>query len=151
MGEKHLTYPVLHYFHTPLRSRCLALSIAALDEAMNILQYAVPLEYRPDPATLVPVRRSCAAFLTTLKSDYIKPSEKEPPLLPLNLLRNKGIPTVEDSAYIKAMKQISTRRKLLLALVENDGWSWNAAASSLTTARAKNLDDDETAENFILG
>jgi len=151
LGEKHLTYPVLHYFHTPLRSRCLPLSIAALDEAMNILQYAVPLENRPDPATVVPIRRSCAAFLTTLKSDYIKPSEQEPPLLPLNLLRNKGIPTMEDAAYIKAMKQIGTRRKLLLALVENDGWSWDAAASSLTTARAKNLDDDEIVEDFILG
>ena len=151
LGEKHLTYPVLHYFHTPLRSRCLPLSIAALDEAMTLLQYAVPLETRPDPAALFPVRRSCAAFLTTLKSDYIKPSKKEPPLLPLTLLRMKGIPTMEDERYLKAMKQISTRRKLLLALVENDGWSWDAAASSLTTTRGKSLDDDEVIEDFTLG
>ena len=150
LGEKHLTYPVLHYFHTPLRSRCLPLSMVALDEAMNILQYAVPLEYRPDMAALVPVRRSCAAFLTTLKSNYIKPSLKDPPLLPLKLLRNKGVPTTEDETYVKAMKQIGKRRKLLLALVENDGWSWDAAASSLTTARAKNLDDDEIVEDFVL-
>ena len=150
LGEKHLTYPVLHYFHTPLRSRCLPLSIAALDEAMNILQYAIPLENRPDPAALVPVRRSCAAFLTTLKSDYIKPSQKDPPLLPLKLLRNKGIPTLEDETYIKAMKQIDNRRKLLLSLVENDGWSWDAAASSLTTNRAKSLDDDEIIEDLSL-
>ena len=150
LGEKHLTYPVLHYFHTPLRSRCLPLSIAALDEATNILQYAVPLENRPDPAALAPVRRSCAAFLTTLKSDYIHPGEKEPPLIPLKLLRNKGIPTIEDEIYIKVMKQIGTRRKLLLALVENDGWSWDAAASSLTTSRAKSLDDDDIIEELIL-
>ena len=150
LGEKHLTYPVLHYFHTPLRSRCLPLSIAALDEALSILQYGVPLEYRPDPAALSPVRRSCAAFLTTLKSDYIKPSQHEPSLMPLNLLRNKGIPTVDDRTYVKTMKQINQRRKLLLALVENDGWSWDASASSLTTSRAKSLDDDEIIENLTL-
>ena len=150
LGEKHLTYPVLHYFHTPLRSRCLPLSIATLDEAMNILQYAIPLENRPDTAAIFPVRRSCAAFLSTLKSDYIKPSQKAPPLLPLTLLRNKGIPTMEDYVYIKAMKQIDTRRKLLLALVENDGWSWDAAASSLTTSRAKSFDDDEIIEELTL-
>jgi len=150
LGEKHLTYPVLHYFHTPLRSRCLPLSIVALDEAMSILQYAVPLEVRPDPAALFPVRRSCAAFLTTLKSDYIKPSKEDPPLIHLELLRRKGIPTCDDRIYIKAMQQIDTRRKLLLALVENDGWSWSAAGSSLTTNRAKSLDDDEVVEDLDL-
>ncbi len=150
LGEKHLTYPVLHYFHTPLRSRCLPLSIAALDEATSLLQYAIPLENRPDTSSLIPIRRSCAAFLTTLRSDYIKPSKREPSLIPLKLLRNKGIPTVDDGSYIKAFTQINKRRRLLLALVENDGWSWNAAASSLTTSRAKNLDDDSIVEDLIL-
>ena len=151
LGEKHLTYPVLHYFHTPLRSRCLPLSIVALDEAMSLLQYAIPLKHRPDSGALIPARRSCAAFLTTLKSDYIKPSRREPPLIPLKLLRNKGIPTVDDETYIKAFKQIGKRRKLLLALVKNDGWTWDAAASSLTTNRAKSLDDDLIVEDLILG
>ena len=134
-----------------MRSRCLPLSIAALDEALSLLQYAVPLATRPDSAALLPVRRSCAAFLSTLKSDYIKPSKNEPPLLPLKLLTNKGIPTLKDCDYIKAMKQINQRRKLLLALVENDGWSWDATASSLTTSRAKSLDDDEIIEDLTLG
>jgi len=102
-------------------------------------------------AYLFPVRRSCAAFLTTLKSDYIKPSKDNPPLMPLELLRKKGIPTLDDSTYGKAMKQIATRRKLLLALVDNDGWSWSATGSSLTTNRAKSLDDDEIVEDLTLG
>ena len=150
LGEKHLTYPVLHYFHTPFRARCLPLSIVALDEAMSLLQYAVPLEQRPDPASLTPLRRACAAFLTTLQSDYIKPSGREPSLIPLELLRKKGIPTLDDLTYIKAMKKINKRRKLLLALVENDGWSWDAASSSLTTNRAKSFDDDAIVEDLVL-
>ena len=150
LGEKHLTYPVLHYFHTSVRSRCLPLSIAALDEALSLLQYAVPLDYRPDNASLVPIRRSCAAFLSTLKSDYIKPSKHTPPLLPLKLLANKGLPVLNDDKYIYAMQQIHTRRKLLLALVENDGWSWDSVASSLTTNRAKSLDDDAIVEELSI-
>lgn len=150
LGEKHLTYPVLHYFHTAQRSRCLPLSIAALDEAMTLLQYAILSDCRPDPATLSPVRRSCAAFLSTLKSDYIKPGEYEPPLTPLKLLQNKGIPTVDDRAFKQATKNLTKRRKLLLALVRNDGWSWDAVASSLTTNRASSLDDETMVDSVIL-
>ncbi len=62
LGEKHLTYPVFHYFHTPQRSQCLPLSIAALDEAMTLLQYAVLPDHGIDPATLTAIRRACAAL-----------------------------------------------------------------------------------------
>ena len=54
MGEKHLTYPILYYFHTSQRSRCLPLSVAAFDEAMTLLQYALPANCKPDPASVKP-------------------------------------------------------------------------------------------------
>ena len=150
LGEKHLAYPVLHYFHTLERSRCLPLSIAAFDEAMTLLQYAVPAEYRPDPASLNPARRASSAFIKTLKSAYLQPSDREPPLPPLKLLREKGIPTVSDRSFQEATSHINKRRRLLLSLVKNDGWSWNAVASSLTTNRATSLDDDTALDSLIL-
>ncbi|WP_019509598.1 potassium channel family protein [Pleurocapsa sp. PCC 7319] len=142
LGEKHLTYPILHYFHSRERTRSLPLSIAAFDEAMTILQYGVPENYQPDPAALNPARRACAAFLKTLKSAYLEPSDSEPPLTPLELLRNKSIPTVSDRQFQETTNHINKRRKLLLALVRNDGWSWDAIASSETTSRATSLDDE---------
>jgi hypothetical protein len=150
LGEKHLAYPVLHYFHGLERSRCLPLSIAAFDEAMTLLQYAIPDNIRPDPASLNPVRRSCAAFLKTLKSAYLEPSNTEPPLIPLKLLRAKGILTISDRQFQAATSHINRRRRLLLALVQNDGWSWDAVASSLTTSRANSLDDDNNLEELVL-
>ena len=148
LSEQHFAYPVLYYFHTRERSRCLPLSIAALDEAMTLLQYAVPPEHRPDPASLKPARRACSAFLKTLKSDYIEPENYEPSLTPLKLLEQHGIPTVGDRAFQQATKKIVKRRKLLLALIRNDGWSWDAVGSSLTTNRAISL-DDETMINSV--
>ena len=150
LSEQHLAYPVLHYFHTKERSRSLPLSIAALDEAMTLLKYAVPSEHRPDTASLNPARRACSAFLKNLKSDYIEPDNYEPKLIPLKLLEEHGIPTVGDRAFKQNTKQIAKRRKLLLALVRNDGWSWDAVASSLTTNRTTSLDDETMADSAIL-
>ena len=150
LSEQHLAYPVLHYFHTRERSRCLPLSLAALDEALTLLQYAIPSEHRPDPASLKPARRACSAFLKTLKSDYIEPDNYEPNLIPLKLLGEKGIPTVSDRTFKQGTKHIIKRRKLLLALVGNDGWSWDAVGSSLTTSRATSLDDETMFDSVIL-
>ena len=147
LGEKHLTYPVLHYFHTKERSRCLPLSISALDEAITLLDYAVRADCRPDPATLNAIRRANAAFLKTLKSAYLEPSKLEPQHSPLKLLRISGIPTVEEYCFIKSTEQINQRRRLLLAFVENDGWSWDAVASSYTTSRGSTFDDEEEIES----
>lgn len=150
LGEKHLAYPVLHYFHSMNRSRCFPLSIVAFDEALTLLQYAVPAEYRPDPASLSPARRASSAFIKTLKSAYLEPSNHEPPLAPLKTLRNEGIPTVSDRAFSEATSNINQRRRLLLSLVKNDGWSWDSISSSLTTNRATSLDDDTILDDLVL-
>ena len=150
LSEQHLAYPVLHYFHSRERSRSLPLSIAALDEAMTLLQYAVLENYRPDPASVNPLRRACAAFLQTLKSAYLEPSNHEPTLIPLELLRNTGIPTVSDRSFKNATSHINQRRKLLLALIRNDGWSWNSIASSKTTSRAESLSDYTMVNSRVL-
>jgi hypothetical protein len=142
-GENHLTYPILHYFHTVDRSRAIALSIVCLDEALTLLNYGVAPEFRPDPSALESCRRANAAFLKTLKSAFITPDSDWPDAPPLDLLRRYGIPTVSEAEFLDAIKQdrIAQRRHLLLALVRNDGWTWDAVASSHTTNRGQRLDD----------
>ncbi|MBD0269321.1 MAG: two pore domain potassium channel family protein [Cyanobacteria bacterium Co-bin8] len=142
LGESHLTYPILYYFHSIDRSRSMPLSIAALDEALTLLQYGVLAEYRPDSMALDTMRRANAAFLNTLRAIYLNPNQDAPPLPSLDLLRSHGIPTVSDEEYHRAAKRLGQRRKLLLALLTNDGWSWDAIASSQTTNRTNHLDDE---------
>lgn len=142
-GENHLTYPILHYFHSVDRDRAIALSIACLDEALTLLNYGVAPEFRPDPSALESCRRANAAFLKTLKSAFITPDSDWPDAPPLDLLRRYGIPTVSEAEFLDAIKQdtLAQRRHLLLALVRNDGWTWDAVASSHTSNRGQRLDD----------
>ena len=150
MGEAHLTYPVLHYFHSLERSRALVLSIVALDEALTLLIYGVKESSHPDAAALGSVRRSSAAFLKTLKSAYLDPATHSPPLPSPELLRSQGIPTVSKDEFWEATKQVTYRRQMLLALIENDGWTWETVASSKTTNRARVLDDETSIEDAVL-
>lgn len=149
-GEKHLAYPVLHYFHSVERARSLALSLIALDEALTLLQYGIPEKYKPEPAVLGSARRASAAFLKTLKSAYLEPANYNPQFPSLELLRNKGIPTVSDEEFWENTKIITKRRRILLALAENDGWTWDAICSSLTTNRASSLDDETMIDDVML-
>ncbi|HEY9735961.1 MAG TPA: ion channel, partial [Trichocoleus sp.] len=83
LGESHLTYPILYYFHSVARSRSLPLSMVALDEALTLLEYGVPRQHRPDASALGSLRRANAAFLRTLQAAYLDPAPKAPPLPPL--------------------------------------------------------------------
>ena len=149
-GEKHLAYPVLHYFHSVERARSLPLSLIALDEALTLLQYGIPDKYQPEPAALGAARRASAAFLKTLKSAYLEPASYNPQLPSLEILRSKGIPTVSDEEFWSRTKIITKRRRFLLALAENDGWTWDAIASSITTNRASSLDDETMIDDVML-
>ena len=150
LGEQHLTYPILHYFHSVERSRCNSLSLVALDEALTLLQYGVDPSCQFDLAALGTARRANAAFNKTLKSASLNPAVDEPPLPSLELLRAKGIPTVSDSEFKNSTKHLNQRRRFLLALIRNDGWTWDAVASSKTTNRASNLDDATLIDEVVL-
>ena len=150
LGEIHLTYPILHYFHSVERSRAMVLSLVALDEALTLLRYGVEKSSRPDTATIDPARRASAAFLKTLKSAYLEPGDHSPPFASLDLLRVQGIPTVSNEEFWEVTKPVTYRRQLLLSLVENDGWTWEAVASTKTTNRATSLDDETTVTDAVL-
>lgn len=150
MGSAHLAYPVLHYFHSLDCSRAFALSLAALDEALILLQYGVPVAHQPDRAALGPARRAVAAFLQTLSSDYIRAESQTPPLPALDLLRTANIPTVSPDQFWEVTKPVTRRRQFLLALVRNDGWKWDAIASSKTTGRGQELDDATLVDEVLL-
>ncbi|MEC4985671.1 MAG: potassium channel family protein [Oscillatoria sp. PMC 1068.18] len=149
-GEAHFNYPVLHYFHNLERDQSIVLSLVALDEAMTLLEYGLPKSYHPDRSALGTARRANAAYLNTLKSAYFKPSDRDPPLPDLESLRLAGMPTVTDEEFHEATKKLKKRRRMLLALLENDGWKWDAIASRKTTNRASYLDDGTTINEAVL-
>ncbi|MDO6440987.1 ion channel [Marinobacter sp. 2_MG-2023] len=120
VAQNHLAYPVLHYFHSPASASSLALQIAVLDEVLRDLPDEA-FERQPELYVLVPnCTRAITEFLTTLSRVFIKPAREEPP----------GGEGGNSTSIARRLTRehstiaVSERRKLLKALVEENGWSW---------------------------
>lgn len=121
-GERHHTYPVLHYFHSVRVESAAAPALVNLSQALDLLHHGVAPDVRPDPATLGPLDKAMGAFLATLASSYITPGDEPIPPPSLVALRAAGVPTVEDTEYTASVVSTEPRRRLLAALLDDDGW-----------------------------
>lgn len=124
-AQLYPAYPVVRFFHSPRRSYASAPSIAALDEALTLLEFGVRPECRPDAVALYALRQAISELIETLRFTFVQPGKQVPPYPSLHQLRQYGIPTVSDQAFELAVQDLAKRRKLLLALVRNDGWCWD--------------------------
>ena len=126
LGESHLTYPALHFFHGTHRIRSVAASVAALDEALTILECGLQQGCSLDLPSLGAAREAITSYLDTLSPALIYPELDIPPAPSLDNLRGMGVPVVSDQLFSAALKIVRERRRLLLALVRNEGWDWKA-------------------------
>jgi hypothetical protein len=124
LGESHLTYPVLHVFHSGKRSSAVAPSVAALDEALTILECGLQKGCSLDLPSLGAARAAITEFLSTLAPALIEPAKEAPPMPTLHALKDMGVPVVEDQLFEMALANLANRRKMLLALVRKEGWTW---------------------------
>lgn len=119
--QQHLTYPVLHYFHSHDAQSAAAPNVTNLAQAMLLLQAGVAPEVRPPAPAVEPLVRSLDAFLGTLRSAHLDPAEPLPPPS-LEPLRQIGIPTVTDDDYARVGDNSRERRALLAGFLADDGW-----------------------------
>ncbi len=78
-AQRHLAYPVLHYFHGAGRRTAVAPGLAALHDALLILSSAVAPGHRPAAITIEPAQRALDGLLSMLRSDYIAEVADTPP------------------------------------------------------------------------
>lgn len=131
LGQSHLAYPVLHCFHSSERETAVAPSIAALDEALTMLRHGVDPKVRPDASALFPLRAAITKFLTTVGGVSHQERMDAPPSPSLERLRAHGIPVCGDEGFVRTMDEQADRRRLLVAMVRSEGWSWEALASTV--------------------
>ena len=134
MGESHLSYPILHYIHSTKRSASLAVSVASLDEALTILECGLQRGCSLDLPSLGAAREAITEFLKTLAPALITPAKDDPPPPSLKMLKDMGVPVVDDELFKQSLAGLARRRRALHALVRNEGWTWEAVWPPRNTA-----------------
>lgn len=125
LAQRHLTFPVLHFFHSRERQAAAGVAIARIDEALMLLREAVAEPARVEPSAVDPLRTSLTHFLDTLRSAYISPAPEGPQVPSLVTLRAAGIPVVDQETFTTRVQKLDERRKVLVALQAYDGWTWD--------------------------
>lgn len=127
-AQRHLAYPVLHFFHSPQQHTSVSPSTAALSEALRLMQ-ALPPEAQPPPAAVHTARSAIDSLLSTMHSSFMPTKEQmeAPPGRPApEALRAMELPVAEDPDRVVDEDEERWRRHLLRAFLQNDGWTWEA-------------------------
>ncbi len=128
LAQRHLAYPVIHYFHSSDGRTAIGARVAALDEALTILEAArlddVERGTRLDDSTTGPLRQAISDYLDTLDVVFIS-DEAAPPPPSVDRVVASGA-TVEDlpERVVDLCRRLAARRSLLHGYVHHDGWTW---------------------------
>jgi hypothetical protein len=121
LRQQHLTYPIVHFFHSGNPVNSAPPNIATLAQALHFLGWGVDPSARMHPAIVRPLERALDAFLDTLGETRLPPAEPVAPE-PLDELRRIGVPTVADDEYAAADEPTRRRRSAVAGLLVDDGW-----------------------------
>jgi len=123
-AQNHKAYSVLHFFHSSNRKEAFVLNLTNLDESLTVLLNNIPDAQRPSYMIMIALRKAISNYLLTLPSVFIIPGKESPPVFDLSLLEKEGIPVVNKKHIDVRYEDLKSRRRLLLALVKDNGWQW---------------------------
>ncbi len=144
-SQQHLAYPIVHYFHSTSRSTSSSVQIASLDQALGYLEHGLTGNCEDAARKMRPLQETISEYLETLEVAFMNAAENAPDVPPVTDLREYGFQTVDDGAFQETLERFSGRRKLLLALVEKDGWTWEEVwkESAKDAPPDDEVDDDD--------
>jgi hypothetical protein len=121
LRQQHLTYPIVHFFHSGSVVNSAPPNVANLAQVLHALTWGVAPPVRMRASIQRPLQGALDAFLDTLGESRLPASEPLEPL-PLAELRDIGVPTVAEAEYAEAREPTRWRRSLLAGLLVDDGW-----------------------------
>lgn len=123
--QQHAAYPILSAYHGSKRSVARGPTIAAFDDALTLLHFGVAASEPLAAGVITAARSSVRSYVDTLHTaSAMSAAAESPPPPDLSRLREAGIPTVSDEAFAAKLEELAERRKLLLGLVQHDGYEW---------------------------
>lgn len=137
LAQRHLAYPVIHYFHSSAERTAIGPRIAALDDALTLIAAGglddVERGTGLDVSVTRPLRQALSDYLSTLEYVFITPAEEVPDPPRYDRLVDAGI--VDDdrmrTELAERTKELETRRALLHGYVHHDGWTWSAVCDDV--------------------
>lgn len=124
LTQQHMAYPVLHSFHSAKPQTSFVISIAALDEALTILEHGISPNLELPSTTIYSLRRAITTFISSQNKMVTLKILKSPPLPDLQLLENHGISIIDPEVFEEKLKKLKKRREWLYSLIHRDGWNW---------------------------
>ena len=124
-AQRHLEYPIIHYFHSNKPEASLAIGITILDEALTLIAHAAAPEARPHPSEILHARRAISGLLDMLGGRHVRWAGDNPPPPAMDRLASAGIPLADKIELEQAVIDSSLRRRHLRAFVEDAGWTWD--------------------------
>ncbi|MDX1658748.1 MAG: hypothetical protein R3343_08010 [Nitriliruptorales bacterium] len=121
LAERHLAYPVVHYFHSSEQSTAIGPAIVSLDEVLTINARVVDTEHRVSDSATIPLRQAITHFLDTLEFGFIDPVDEHVDIAAVDRLEEAGVPVVEELPE-DPFSETADRRQLLRGYLEHDGW-----------------------------
>lgn len=115
-SEQHLAYPILHDFHACHRRLVLPLRLAALYDALIVLDATGS----DAPPTLISLAEAIELFLSRVRNSVAPSTLAEAP--PAPDIAGLGF---DEERVTSALRQRSEARAYLHELVQHDGWAWS--------------------------
>ncbi|MDT0295043.1 hypothetical protein ACFQ3R_05390 [Mesonia ostreae] len=122
-GERHLAYPILHYFHANKKAHAISLSLAVLDETISI-QEIYKIDDSPKNYHWYILKGALDNFYERLDCSFIIAAQEPPPFDYKSQLSKEFANKVMADPMLELGK-ISDRRKKVLGYIQNDGWTWD--------------------------
>lgn len=117
-AERHLSYPILHYFHPRSPEVELRVQLAALDDALTLVESGLGEQvHRPHPAAISGMRAAISQLLT--RADV---TEVAPQPLTLERLRAAGLPVTDEVSFAADVERLYEHRSRVAGYAAESKW-----------------------------
>ncbi|MDX1620162.1 MAG: hypothetical protein R3320_04175 [Nitriliruptorales bacterium] len=121
LAERHLAFPIVHYFHSSERATAIGPAIVSLDEVLTMNARVIDAEHRVSESATIPLRQAITHFLDTLDTSFIDAVDEDVDITAIERLEEAGVP-VADELPEDPFSETAERRQLLRGYLEHDGW-----------------------------
>ena len=125
LSQQHVIYPVLDLLPARTRTTSAALGMAALDEFLTLHDVVLDPSARLPRMAVQPLRHAVQVYLETLRDGFVPRTSGTPGRPSVDALREAGVPLTSPAVWDAGYESLAERRELLLALVQDDGWTWD--------------------------